>query len=190
MIRPTPHHTTGPFFPRHFVPDEQSDLTRVPGRSEPARGARLELSGTVQDGRRKPAVNVIVELYQADSEGRIGPDRDEGFAGWGRAWTDREGRYRFLTVMPGPYAVPRSSWTRPPHLTLLILGSGIMRPLVTEVFFPKEPLNAVDRQLLAVPPRLRDRLIAQPIEPGTGHYRFDIVLRGGGETPFIEIPNP
>ena len=188
-MRPTPHHTTGPFFPRQFVPDEQSDLTRVPGQSKAARGSRLELSGTVRDGRGVPAVNVTVELYQADADGKLGPSRDEGFAGWGRAWTDREGGYRFFTVMPGPYPVPRSSWTRPPHLTLLILGSGIMRPLVTEVFFPGEPLNALDRQFLAVPPRLRDRLVARPIDPATGQYRFDIVLRGANETPFIGIPN-
>jgi protocatechuate 3,4-dioxygenase alpha subunit len=190
---PTPHHTTGPFFPRQFLPDWQRDLTRVAGRDAPALGRRIELSGTVTDGRNKPAVNVILELSQADHAGRFGSDRgrDPGFAGWGRTATDREGRYRFVTVMPGPYPARGPSrstggWIRPPHLSLLVLGSGIMRPLATEIFFPDEPLNAADRQLARVPPRLRGRLVATALGPD--RFGFDIRLSGAGETPFFRIP--
>ncbi len=188
-MRPTAHHTTGPFFPRSFVPDDQSDLTQVAGHPEAARGTRLELLGTVKDGRRKPAVNAVVELYQADAHGRFRPPMDPGFAGWGRAWTDQHGGYRFLTIKPGRYRADRGgSWIRPPHFTLLVLGSGIMRPLVTEVFFPGEMENDEDRQLARVPSRLRARLFAEPIGgDDVLRYRFDIVLQGAGETPFIGI---
>jgi protocatechuate 3,4-dioxygenase beta subunit len=184
---PTPHHTTGPFFPRRFVPDRQSDLTRVDDRAEPARGVPLELFGTVRDGRSRPVVNAIVELHQADGQGRRGTERDPAFAGWGRAWTDSAGGYRFLTLKPGPYRVPaRGGWIRPPHFTVVVLGSGIMRPLVTEIFLPGEPENAGDRQLARVPARLRPRLLAALVESAPIlKYRFDLVLQGRGETPFF-----
>jgi protocatechuate 3,4-dioxygenase beta subunit len=186
-MRATPHHTTGPFFPRHFISADQHDLTRERG-SGLARGPRIELAGTVRDGRRAPAVNAVLELYQADADGRFGTERDPGFAGWGRTPTDRDGRYRFVTVMPGPYRAnpPDRSWIRPPHLTLLVLGSGIMRPLVTEVFFPGQPGNADDRQLRRVPARFRRRLLARA--DGPDRFIFDVVLRGAGETPFFDLP--
>ena len=185
---PTPHHTTGPFFPRQFIADHERDLTRLaaPGREAP--GRRIEVSGLVIDGQGKPAVNVIIELSQADHVGHFQPEQDPTFAGWGRTATDRQGGYRFITVMPGPYSASGRSatWIRPPHLTLLILGSGIMRPLVTEVFFPGEPLNQTDRQLELVPARFRSRLIARPAGPD--RFTFDLHLRGPKETPFFAIP--
>jgi protocatechuate 3,4-dioxygenase beta subunit len=183
----TPHHTTGPFFPRRFVPDRQSDLTRVDDRADRAEGILLELGGTVRDGKNRPVVNAIIELHQADAKGRFGADRDPGFAGWGRAWTDRTGAYRFLTVKPAPYrALGRRSWIRPPHFTVVVLGSGIMRSLVTEIFLPGEPENAGDRQLAQVPARLRSRLLATLVDSAPLlRYRFDLVLQGRGETPFL-----
>jgi protocatechuate 3,4-dioxygenase beta subunit len=163
----TPHHTTGPFFPAQFIAAGENDLTRLPGSAAEARGRKLRLEGRVVDGMGQPAVNVILELWQADARGVFHDpadprfaERDPGFAGWGRTWTDEEGRYRFLTVMPGPYpSGTDAAWIRPPHLRLLVLGSGIMRPLVTEVFFPGEPLTAGDRLLAAVAdPERRARL--------------------------------
>jgi protocatechuate 3,4-dioxygenase alpha subunit len=187
--RPTPHHTTGPFFPGRFIPEDDRDLTR----HSPSTGRRIELSGMVTDGQGTPAVNLIVELSQADQHGRFQLDRRQAFTGWGRTATDREGHYRFITIMPGPYQAspkrgrsPSSPWIRPPHLTLLILGSGIMRPLVTEVFFPDQPLNDGDLQLRLVPARLRARLFARQAEPD--RFTFDIRLRGPNETPFFAIP--
>jgi protocatechuate 3,4-dioxygenase beta subunit len=183
----TPQHTTGPFFPRRFVPDRQSDLTRVDDRAEAARGVPLELAGTVRDGKHRPVVNAIIELHQADADGRHGADRDRGFAGWGRAWTDEAGGYRFRTIKPGSYRAPASrSWIRPPHFTVVVLGSGLMRPLVTEIFLPGEPENAGDRQLARVPARWRPRLLATLVESAPLlRYRFDLVLQGPGETPFL-----
>jgi protocatechuate 3,4-dioxygenase beta subunit len=183
----TPHHTTGPFFPRRFVPDRQSDLTRVADRAEPARGIPLELGGTVRDGKNRPVVNAIIELHQADAAGRFGADRDRGFAGWGRAWTDQAGGYRFHTIKPGSYRAAASrSWIRPPHFTVVVLGSGIMRPLVTEIFLPGEPENDGDRQLARLSARLRPRLFAALVDSAPLlRYRFDFVLQGRGETPFL-----
>jgi len=169
---PTPHHTTGPFFPGEFIAPSESRL-------ESAREAAIELAGRVLDGRGRPAVNVIVELWLPDGR-------------WGRTWTDGEGRYRFLACEPhSTESGVDPAWLRPPFFRLLLVGSGIMRPLVTEVFFPDEPLNEGDRQLVAVAPERRHRLIAvaegaPSTDTGARRYRFDIILQGPDETPFFE----
>jgi protocatechuate 3,4-dioxygenase beta subunit len=198
---PTPQHTTGPFFPPEHIGAGDNDLTN----GGQALGVIVELTGQVLDLLHEPAVNVILEIWQADATGffddpsqRCRRGAHRSFRGWGRTCTDEQGRYRFLTVKPGSYPVPgHPRWVRPPHINLRIIGSGIMRPLVTQIFFPGEPLNAVDRQLLAVAdPEARERLIAKPVggeradaDTGAGRLRyslrFDVVLRGRGETPFF-----
>ena len=176
MIRPTPHHTTGPFFPAQFITAGENQLQPEGGAffAEP-----LVLEGRVLDGQARPAVNVIIELWLPDGH-------------WCRTWTDVEGRYCFhgFKPKPTPSAVD-PAWVRPPFFRVLLLGSGIMRPLSTEVFFPGEPLNQHDRQLIAVDPARRDRLIAVAAGDAAGTsdarlYRFDIVLQGRDETPFFE----
>ncbi len=180
---PTPSQTAGPFFPASFIRAEDRDLT-VGRRGEPIPGESMELEGRVFDALGDPVVNAILELWQADGAGRF-PAAADPFRGWGRTWTDESGRYRFRTIKPGPYRVPGHDWTRPPHLSLMVLGSGLMRPLVTQLFFPDEPLNETDRQWQAVTdPAARRRLVLQPVGSGPV-YRFDIRLRGEDETPFL-----
>ncbi|MCC7133871.1 MAG: protocatechuate 3,4-dioxygenase subunit alpha [Gemmatimonadales bacterium] len=180
---PTAFQTAGPFFPAQFIRPEDHDLT-VGRRGERLSGQVIELEGQVFDGSGDPMVNAILELWQADPDGKF-PAAGDAFRGWGRTWTDDDGRYRFRTLKPGPYPVPGQAWTRPPHLSLMVLGSGLMRPLVTQLFFPDEPLNQTDRQLLAVTdPVARGRLILEPAGP-SGVFRFDIRLRGDRETPFL-----
>ena len=181
----TAHQTTGPFFPEQYIRPEDSDLAHG---AAPIAGERLLLSGRVTDGLGKPAVNVILEIWQADAQGRYGAP---GFRGWGRTWTDRDGRYRFLTIKPGGHAVPESNRHRAPHITVTLLGSGLMRPLVTQVYFPGEALNAHDPQLALIRGRARARLIATPSSdplapPGVATLDFDIRLSGRNETPFLE----
>lgn len=161
---PTAHITTGPFFPASFIRPEDADLTRQ------LSGAALTLTGRVTDARGAPCVCAILELWQADAAGQYGH--------WGRTWTDRDGLYRFRTVKPG------ASAGHAPCIHLTLHASGLMRPLVTSLFFPDEPLNDTDRQLALVPAARRALLIARP--EGDGALRFNIALGGPDETPFLE----
>ena len=187
---PTPWHTIGPFFPRAFFREGDNDLTRGA-----AQGERILIRGRVleQDGR--PCVNAVLEAWQADATGRfahpLDPEAaaaDPGFLGWGRAWTDAEGRYLFHTVRPGGYL--DAAGPRAPHVNLTVLGSGIMGRLQTTIFFPGQAANEADPVLLSLPPALRGRLVAAPngVENGVPAFHFDLLLHGapGAETPFFE----
>ena len=167
---PTAEMTLGPFFPAEFSPLAASDLTTVAGKR--AAGEVIEISGRVTQSDGAPLDNLVLEIWQADASGRFdNPD----FCGWGRAATDKEGVYSFRTIRPGAFG------DRQPHINMLLLFSGLMRQLQTVVFFGQSDdpvLNAVQ------PAALRERLIAKQIAPGK--YRFDIRLRGDGETPFFD----
>jgi protocatechuate 3,4-dioxygenase alpha subunit len=164
---PTGEMTLGPFFPREFA-QGANDLTSVEG--EKAKGEVIEITGSVLQADGRPLDNVVLEISQADAEGRLD---NPGFCGWGRAATNQDGIFFFRTIKPGAIA------GRAPHINFLILYSGLMRALHTTMFFS----DAKDPVLDAVPPSRRGKLIA-PRE-GTVH-RFDIRLRGDGETPFFD----
>jgi protocatechuate 3,4-dioxygenase alpha subunit len=164
---PTGEMTLGPFFPREFA-QGANDLTALDGRSVP--GEVIEVSGRITQLDGRPLDNVVVEIWQADSRGRYdAPD----FSGWGRAATDADGIYRFRTIRPG------AADGRLSHLNLLLLYSGLMRHLQTVMYFE---LGA-DPVLDAVPAPRRKLLVAK--REGA-KYRFDIRLRGEGETPFFD----
>lgn len=158
---PTGEMTLGPFFPREFaqganVLAEQGDV--------------IEITGRVTQADGKPLDNLVLEIWQADEKGRFD---NPAFFGWGRAATDAQGIYRFRTIKPGGYA------GRLPHVNFLLLYSGLMRQLQTVMFFElgKDPV------LDAVPAPRRPLLVAK--RDGAA-YRFDIRLRGDGETPFFD----
>jgi protocatechuate 3,4-dioxygenase alpha subunit len=193
---PTGWQTIGPFFPRTFFHEGDNDLTRLaPDAPQGAQGEHILLHGRVLQEGGGPCVNAVLEAWQADSLGHfrhpLDPDwkkADAGFMGWGRAWTDAEGWYHFRTVLPGGYA--DASGPRAPHINFGILGSGIMRRLVTTLFFPEfASANAVDPVLAVLPAALRPRLLAQPDGEADGlrRFRFDLLLRGepDEETPFF-----
>jgi protocatechuate 3,4-dioxygenase, alpha subunit len=165
---PTGEMTLGPFFPPEFAAGA-SDLSVLDGRA--VEGERIEVSGRVVQSDGRPLDNVVLEIWQADARGRYdNPD----FLGWGRAATNAEGVFHFLTIRPGTVA------GRAPHINFLILYSGLMRQLHTVMFFgeaPHDPVfSAVDRSV-------RDRLIAKR---NGDAFVFDIRLRGEGETPFFD----
>jgi len=182
MMITSPYNTIGPFFPAEFV-EGYDDLTQVEGRR--AKGQVIELSGRVLEEGGQATKNTILEIWQADSSGIFrhpldprGAHADPGFAGWGRAKTDAEGRYRFTTVLPGAYD------GRCPHANIMILAIGLTRRLVTTVFFSDAPEQASDPVLDCVADlQARRRLFA--VREPAGAYRFDIVLRGENETPFF-----
>jgi len=164
---PTGEMTLGPFFPREFA-QGANDLTLVDGKRAP--GEVIEVTGRITQLDGKPLDNLVVEIWQADSRGRFD---SADFFGWGRAATDANGVYRFRTIMPGRFD------ERAPHINFLLLYSGLMRQLQTVMFFSA----AADPVLNAVPAGVRDRLVAN--REGTV-YRFDVRLRGDGETPFFD----
>jgi protocatechuate 3,4-dioxygenase alpha subunit len=172
-LTPTGEMTLGPFFPREFG-QGANDLTVCEGRA--AKGEVIEITGRVTQADGAPLDNAILEIWQASAQGRFD---DPDFFGWGRAATGADGIYSFRTIRPG--AIPG----RAPHVNFLILFSGLMRQLQTVMFFEGEKGNIDDPVLQAVrPSSLQDRMIATLQKPNL--YRFDIRLRGEGETPFFD----
>jgi protocatechuate 3,4-dioxygenase beta subunit len=160
---PTAEMTLGPFFPREFAAGA-NDLAAG------AQGEPIEITGRVVQADGRGLDNLVLEIWQADSRGRFD---SADFLGWGRAATDAHGVYRFRTIKPGAFD------DRAPHINFLLLYSGLMRQLQTVMFFSA----AADPVLDAVPADVRHRLVAK--REGTVH-RFDIRLRGEGETPFFD----
>jgi protocatechuate 3,4-dioxygenase alpha subunit len=190
---PSPYCTIGPFFPFQFV-DGCEDLTQFEGKN--ACGQHILLTGRISEEGDVPTANAIVEIWQADAKGifRHSSDPrssqvDPGFFGWGRARTDRQGWYRFRTVIPGHYAMEDGA-ARCPHIDVMVLAIGLTRRLVTTAFFQDQSNSADDHVLRCVTdPELRQRLFAtrHPALDSNGlpAYRFDLVLRGEKETPFF-----
>lgn len=176
-LTPTGEATLGPFFPPRYVDEGANDLTSFEGRA--AKGEAIEISGRVTQADGAPLDNLVIEIWQADASGIYRhPDdprhaqADPNFLGWGRAATDKDGRYRFRTIRPG---APEG---RAPHVNFMVMYSGLMRILKTTLFF--EVSN--DPVLQSVPASRRELLIAR----GKSKYEFDIRLRGEDETPFFD----
>lgn len=172
-----------------------TDLTKQ-HKGEPM-GERIIVSGRVLDEDGRPVAGAIVEIWQANAAGRYfhaldqrDAPLDPNFVGNGRCRTDAEGRYGFFTIKPGAYPVPDSGrWWRPPHIHFSILGPGSLSRLVTQMYFPGDPLNAFDRLILAIPdPEAQARLVASAVHPAQidGEwlgFAHDMVLRGRHATP-------
>ena len=180
---PSGEATIGPFFPPRYVDAGANDLTQLEDRR--AGGEAIEIAGVVRQEDGAPLDNLVVEIWQADTRGiyRHPADprhreADPKFFGWGRAATDREGRYAFRTIRPG---APQG---RARHVNFMLMFSGLMRILKTTMFFPGEAANEDDPVYRAVPKARRALLVAR--EEAPGRYRFDLKLRGAHETPFFD----
>ena len=177
-----------------FVKDGDNDLT-VHGRSAPL-GERMILAGRIVDEDGRPVRHSLVEIWQANASGRYHHEGDQhdapldpNFHGNGRTFTDGEGRYRFMTIKPGSYPWPnhRNAW-RPQHIHFSLLGNAPIQRLVTQMYFPGDPLLALDPIYLSIPEGARDRLLSRlDLDVGVENYalgyQFDIVLRGSKATP-------
>jgi protocatechuate 3,4-dioxygenase beta subunit len=186
---------TGPQFGDGDVGETDSDLT-THGDGEPL-GEWIIVHGRVTDSYGKPAPNSLVEVWQANAGGRYIHENDQhpapldpNFVGAGRALTDAEGRYRFVTVKPGPYPWRNHSnaW-RPAHIHFSLFGRAFTQRLVTQMYFPGDPLFFQDPIFNAVRDEsARKRMIscydhATTVEEWATGYRFDIVLGGAAATP-------
>jgi protocatechuate 3,4-dioxygenase alpha subunit len=182
----TPSQTVGPFFKPALIRSGQASLV-----TSESRGERITIEGRVLDGDAASVSDAMIELWQANADGRYDhPDDtqekllDPHFHGFGRAATDENGRFRFQTIKPG--AVPGSgNVPQAPHINVSIFARGLLKRLVTRIYFPGEPLNAGDGVLNAVAPERRSTLVAKIERPDL--LRFDIVLQGEHETVFFDV---
>ena len=187
--------TTGPVFGRGRVRDTDADLT-AQHEGAPI-GERIIVAGRVVDSDGRPVRGSFVEVWQANAAGRYRHEVDDhpapldpNFTGLGRALTDAEGRYRFVTIKPGPYPWRNhaNAW-RPAHIHFSLFGSEFPQRLVTQMYFPGDPLFFQDPIFNAIPVHARGGAIAgldmERAKPEWAlAYRFDIVLRGRHQTPF------
>jgi protocatechuate 3,4-dioxygenase, beta subunit len=193
---PTPSQTVGPFFHLGLDRPEWSDLTAGNPGQAPL-GERIVIEGQVLDGDGAPVPDAVIELWQANAAGRyrhVVDDHDApldpNFAGCGRVLTDGEGRYRFVTIKPGayPWRNHYNAW-RPAHLHFSIFGIGLMQRLVTQMYFPGDPLLPYDPMYNSIPDeKARLRMISTfdwetTIPDIALAFRYDIVLRGRDATP-------
>ncbi len=186
---------SAPLFGLGQVKPADADLTRQhPG--EPI-GQRIIVSGRVTDGAGRPAGGQLVEIWQANAAGRYAHEVDQhpapldpNFTGAGRCLTADDGTYRFVTLMPGayPWKNHENAW-RPAHIHFSVFGTAFTSRLVTQMYFPGDPLFPYDPILNSVRDvRLRQRLVADfvldlTIPEWALGYHWDIVLDGPGATP-------
>ena len=189
---------TGPGSAISAITPEDADLTRNAGTGGEAIGQRIIVTGRLLDDRGTPVPNTLLEIWQANAAGRYLHKRDQwpgpldpNFLGMGRCLTNEEGIYRFQTIRPGAYPWKNhpNAW-RPAHIHFSIFGPAMVSRLVTQMYFPDDPLHKLDPIMNAVPTEeARKRLIAlydhNVTEPEWAlGYRWDIVVRGAHATPF------
>ena len=192
-------HTTTEITAPRFDPARYpslDDMTRAGG--QPAIGERIVVAGQVTDEDGRPQPGVMVEIWQANAAGRYDHPGDQhdapldpGFRGRALVFTDADGGYRYTTIKPGAYPWPNhhNAW-RPNHIHYSLFGGGFAQRLVTQMYFPGDPLLPIDPIFNAIPDAAARNRLVSAFDLGItqpGHalgYRFDIVLRGRASTPF------
>lgn len=186
---------TAPVFGYGDIKPADNDLTKQ-HKGEPL-GERIVVSGRVLDENGKPVPNILVEVWQANAAGRYNHRVDQhdapidpNFTGAGRTLTDAQGHYRFMTIRPGeyPWRNHYNAW-RPAHIHFSLFGQAIVTRLITQMYFPGDPLLDYDPMFTCVADeKARNRLVSifdweTTLPEYALGYRFDIVLRGREETP-------
>ena len=183
MMGLTPFNTVGPFFKVMLRDRPEGSDSLV---TDATRGERITIEGRLTDGGGAPILDGLVEIWQADAEGRYrhpgdprGGDADPHFTGFGRVSTGVDGTFAFDTIKPGIVSEEQA-----PHILVSVLARGIMTRCWTRLYFEDEDLNRTDPTLALVPAGRRDTLLARKVTDG--RYRFDIVLQGERETVFFD----
>jgi protocatechuate 3,4-dioxygenase, beta subunit len=200
IVPQTLSELTGPVFGCNDLKPADHDLTRQ-HKGEPL-GERIIISGRVLDEDGKPVPHTLVEVWQANAAGRYPHKNDRhdapidpNFSGAGRTLTDAEGRYRFITIRPGeyPWRNHYNAW-RPAHIHFSLFGRAFLTRLVTQMYFPGDPLLPYDPMYMSIPDeKARVRLVSQfdwenTVPEHALAYRYDIVLRGREATPMDDSP--
>jgi protocatechuate 3,4-dioxygenase alpha subunit len=187
---PNASQTVGPFFHFSLTTDAHS-VKCLAGPEVP--GERVWLTCRVLDAEGAPVNDAMIEIWQANAEGKYNhPDDPQAsavnpaFKGFGRLESGEDGRCEFETIRPGCVPGPRSV-PQAPHLNFAVFARGLVKQLHTRVYFAGDAANQQDPVLALVPPQRRETLLAQP-EPGRpGHWRFDVQLQGERETVFFDV---
>ncbi|MFY0658396.1 protocatechuate 3,4-dioxygenase subunit beta [Neptunomonas sp.] len=195
-IDPELSELTGPAYGAEVIGELDHDLTKNGQVNGEPIGERIVVTGRVLDENGNPVANTLVEVWQANAGGRYIHKQDQhdapldpNFLGSGRCLTDAEGRYKFYTIKPGayPWGNHPNAW-RPNHIHFSLFGGSIASRLVTQMYFPGDPLLDLDPIYQSVPAGARERMISEfsidVTEEGFAlGYIFDIVLRGVSATP-------
>lgn len=193
---PTASQTVGPFFHLGFVYLERENFV-----AEGAAGEHVMIRGKVVDGDGNAVPDAVLEIWQADSAGRYfgetapknsGSPRLQGF---GRIETDDNGEFKFTTIKPGRVPSPDGG-LQAPHIVITLFSRGLLKPLLTRIYFPDEPSNADDPVLKLVPRERRSTLIATPSGESSAKnerqsasrkaFDWKIVMQGDTETVFFD----
>jgi protocatechuate 3,4-dioxygenase, alpha subunit len=183
----TTSQTVGPFFSIGMCTAIKEDLVGA-GTT----GERVTIEGRVLDGDGIPVPDAILEIWQANSYGKYSHPEDQqdklveaSFSGYGRFPTNDEGKFRFTTIKPGQ--VPdRDGKLQAPHIAVSVFARGLLRRLVTRIYFPDDPANATDFALNLVEPSRRETLIAKKIVGDSGTLKWNVILQGSEETVFFD----
>jgi protocatechuate 3,4-dioxygenase alpha subunit len=182
----TPSQTVGPFFSIGLERLNRTDLAAG------IAGERVAIRGRVIDGDGRGVPDAVLEIWQADADGRYhhpehtgAPNDATSFFGFGRTPTNEQGQFSFTTIKPGPVHGPDGN-PQAPHLQISVFMRGLLKQLVTRLYFPDEPLNASDPVLQVVPESRRETLIALQAGPKENTLEWNVCLQGENETVFFD----
>jgi protocatechuate 3,4-dioxygenase, alpha subunit len=183
----TSSQTVGPYVKIGFEALVVEDLAPAG-----AAGERVTLRGRVFDGDGQPVNDGVVEIWQANAKGKYAHPEDDqdkpidkAFRGFGRSLTRTDGSYRFATIKPGRVPGPGGA-LQAPHIVVTVFMRGMLKQLITRVYFPDDPANAEDPVLKLVPPERRATLMAKPVAGEKGALEWNIVVQGKDETIFFD----
>lgn len=187
-LQATTSQTVGPYFK---IGMQWLNCENLVG--EDVTGERVTIQGQVLDGDRIPVPDALLEVWQANAHGKYAHPEDtqakpleHGFQGYGRVPVNKDGVFRFGTIKPGPVPGPDGK-DQAPHLVLSVFLRGVLRRLITRLYFPDDPRNSGDAVLNLVEDYRRPTLIAQKVAGKPGVLRWDIILQGADETVFFDL---
>ena len=187
-LQATTSQTVGPFFKIGFEWLHRDNLV-----GEGVSGERVTIQGRVLDGDGAPVPDAILEIWQANAHGKYDHPEDTqdkplepGFKGYGRVPTTAEGVFRFATIKPGPVPGPNGK-EQAPHLVVSVFMRGVLRRMVTRMYFPDDARNSGDQILNLVEAGRRSTLIAKKTAGGPGILEWNVVLQGPEETVFFDL---
>jgi protocatechuate 3,4-dioxygenase, alpha subunit len=183
----TTSQTVGPFFDIGLKRFCCADLT-----ASGVSGERITIEGRVVDGEGVPVPDAVLEIWQANAYGKYAHPEDTqakpiepAFKGYGRIASDDQGRFRILTIKPGPVPGPQGSM-QAPHVVVSVFMRGLLKRLATRIYFPGDPHHANDPVLALVNPARRATLIAKPTSGDPSKLHWDVILQGPEETVFFD----